>query len=75
MRGVKSVPADGTSRLPVDSEDPASDLARVDEYLELLGRLDDRDNNTRAAEFDSRTAMYGDVVRHSGIQTDDRQGD
>ncbi|KAF7352714.1 hypothetical protein MVEN_01237500 [Mycena venus] len=48
---------DGKERLPVHSEDPASDLPRIDEYLELLGRLNDADSNTRSAEFDSRTAM------------------
>ncbi|KAJ7276485.1 hypothetical protein B0H12DRAFT_1215015 [Mycena haematopus] len=48
---------DGKERLPTDSEDPASDLPRIDQYLELLGRLEDADDETRAAEFDSRTAM------------------
>ncbi|KAJ6539432.1 hypothetical protein B0H19DRAFT_1179057 [Mycena capillaripes] len=48
---------DGKQRLPADSEDPACDLPRVDEYLELLRGLDDADMKARASEFDSRMAM------------------
>ncbi|KAJ7129575.1 hypothetical protein C8R44DRAFT_908212 [Mycena epipterygia] len=42
------------SRLPADSEDPACDMPQIEEYLELLRRLDDGDGPTR---FDSKTAM------------------
>ncbi|KAJ6598974.1 hypothetical protein DFH09DRAFT_1129716 [Mycena vulgaris] len=48
---------DGKPRLPADSEDPACDMPRIDEYLELLRSLDDADGKIRDAEFDSRTAM------------------
>ncbi|KAJ7228580.1 hypothetical protein GGX14DRAFT_509131 [Mycena pura] len=48
---------DTKARLPDESEDPASDMAGIDEYLELLKRLDDTDGKTRDAEFDSKRAM------------------
>ncbi|KAF8195802.1 hypothetical protein K438DRAFT_1586954 [Mycena galopus ATCC 62051] len=46
---------DRKERLPVDSEDWAGDLPRIDEYLQLLGKLDDAD--IQAAAFGSKTAM------------------
>jgi hypothetical protein len=46
-----------TTRLPADPDDPACDMPRIGEYLELLRRLDDADGKSRDAEFDSRTAM------------------
>ncbi|KAJ6628704.1 hypothetical protein B0H10DRAFT_1988902 [Mycena sp. CBHHK59/15] len=48
---------DAKPRLPADPEDPACELPRMDEYLELLRGLDDADGKTRDAEFDSKAVM------------------
>ncbi|KAJ6515804.1 hypothetical protein C8R45DRAFT_888912 [Mycena sanguinolenta] len=59
---------DAKERLPADSEDPASDLPRLDQYLELLGRLEEADDESRAGEFDSKTVM---VIEGLGEDTVD----
>ncbi|KAJ7094679.1 hypothetical protein B0H15DRAFT_775984 [Mycena belliarum] len=48
---------DGKPRLPADPEDPACNMPRIDEYLELLRRLEGADAESRDAAFDSRKAM------------------
>ncbi|KAJ6485144.1 hypothetical protein C8R47DRAFT_549538 [Mycena vitilis] len=58
---------DGERRLPADSEDPACDLPRVDEYLAVVRRLDDADLETRAAEFDSRVGMAIENLRDDTV--------
>ncbi|KAJ7068357.1 hypothetical protein C8F01DRAFT_1117873 [Mycena amicta] len=48
---------DGKPRLPVDIEDPACEMPRLDEYLDLLKKLDDADGRARDAAFSPHRDM------------------
>ncbi|KAK7061801.1 hypothetical protein R3P38DRAFT_2596549 [Favolaschia claudopus] len=48
---------DGRERLPLDSEDPAGDLPRLDGYLEQVERMNEGDSRRMETVFDSRTPM------------------